>query len=156
MSNSRTNIICYHLIFCLSLCGHNVFPYFTDIFFPPYILFFLCLITYVYFQMIELNVLTPPIAQLSMMVSSRHVPRSTMISNGHFVRMTCSTWGYPPPTISWFKNGILHVESGRHQYTNNNTSSEFAAEDLVITSLVLSDMVCSNFLRIEEYRHYLL
>lgn len=90
-------------------------------------------------QMIELSVMTPPRVQLSMTVSKRPTPLSKKISNGQSIRITCATWGQPVPIISWYKNGVLHVESGRHQYTNKNSSKTFATEDLFIGIIMFKD-----------------
>lgn len=108
--------------------------------------FFTLLTSHVYVQMIELYVLTPPRVQLSMTISNRPVPLTSVISNGQSLRITCATWGNPRPSISWFKNGVLHVQSGRHHYTNKNTSRTFASEDLFIGMIMFNDMVCSNYL----------
>lgn len=93
--------------------------------------------------MIQLDVLIPPRIELSMTINSRHLPITNMINNGENVRVTCATWGHPRPSISWFKNGVLHIESRRHQHKNQNISREFAAEDLYIGGIILSDMVRS-------------
>ncbi|XP_050713294.1 protogenin-like isoform X3 [Eriocheir sinensis] len=91
-------------------------------------------------MMIQLDVLIPPRIEFSMTISSRHVSMASKINNGQSIRITCATWGNPRPSISWFKNGVLHLESGRHHYTNKNTSREFAAEDLFIRMIMFSDM----------------
>ncbi|MPC23941.1 Immunoglobulin superfamily DCC subclass member 3 [Portunus trituberculatus] len=90
-------------------------------------------------QMIELTMMTPPKVQLSMTVSKRPAPLNTNVSNGETVRITCATWGTPAPSISWYKNGILHVESGRHKYTNKNLTKTFNSEDLFIGIIMSPD-----------------
>ncbi|XP_063885836.1 protogenin-like isoform X7 [Scylla paramamosain] len=90
-------------------------------------------------QMIEFTMMTPPKVQLSMSVSKRPVPLNTNVSNGETVRITCATWGTPAPSISWYKNGILHVETGRHKFTNKNSTKTFNSEDLFIGIIMSTD-----------------
>lgn len=102
-------------------------------------------------QIIELNVETPPIMRLSMTISNRPVSLTSVIINGQSIRITCATWGNPLPSISWFRNGVVHVQSRRHQYTNQNASRTYASEDLYIGWIMFSDMVCSNCLPMVTY-----
>lgn len=104
--------------------------------------------------MIELFVVTPPRVQLSLTINARPVALVSVISNGQSLRITCATWGSPRPSISWFKNGVLHLQSGRHHYTNKNSSRAYAAEDLFIQMIMFKDMVCSNYLLLNRDDRY--
>ncbi|XP_063889711.1 immunoglobulin superfamily DCC subclass member 3-like [Scylla paramamosain] len=95
-------------------------------------------------QMIEFTMMTPPRVQLSMSVSKRPVPLNTNVSNGETVRITCATWGTPAPSISWYKNGILHVETGRHKFTNKNSTKTFNSEDLFIGIIMSTQYVAAH------------